>query len=192
MAVGFKTRLRGTGHLRLERAARDLSSAQAKRAYSRGINRVNDKAFTKTRRALADQVGLSQRKTVALGGLRRSRATGAKLSAEIKADSNHISLREFGARQFGYGVRAKPWGQARRFESAFIFAGSPRSGQPVSGGHAFVRTSDESKPIEMMFGPNIAEELTKAEALNAWTVSVGELEARIEHEIRVISKGIVS
>ncbi|ORE90514.1 hypothetical protein ATO13_22451 [Stappia sp. 22II-S9-Z10] len=191
MAI-LSAKLTGDGHRRLANAARDLSGAQTKRAYSRAINRTNDRAFTATKRALADQVGLSQGKVVALGQLRRGRATPAALSAEIKANSNHISLKEFGARQFGYGVRAKPWGEARRFDGAFIFAGSPRSGKPVKDGHAFTRTSGDSHPIEMMFGPNIAEELTKDQSRESWNVAANFLEQRILHEIRVIAKGVVS
>lgn len=162
------------------------------KAFRRALNHTNDKAFTAVKKALAPQVGLTQTKTVELGQVRTRRANFRELSAAIKSDGSHVDLKEFGAKQFSYGVRAKPWGQSRRFEHAFIYAGTLNSGRFVREGSVFHRTSSSSLPIEKMFGPAIPEEMVKGATKDAWESKASEIEARIAHELRVITKGVVS
>lgn len=190
--MALEARIAGDGLPRFQRALRDLGSTNALRAFSRGLNRTGDRAFTSVRRTLAKQVGLSQAKTVALGGLKRRRANLSNMEFKIESEGEHLSLRDFGARQFGYGVRAKPWGTSRRFAGAFIFAGSPRSGQPVRGGHVFVRTGSASYPIQMLFGPAIPNELVRGETAEAFEKATDALADRIRHELRVLTEGVVT
>lgn len=188
----LRIRLKGDGLRKFEKACKDLGSKKAHTAYRRALNRVNDQAFTRTKKALAPQVGLPQNKLVSLGAMRKRRASVGALDAAILSNGPYLSLKEFAARQFGYGTRAKPWGQSRRFPSAFIFAGTPTSGQPVAGGHVFKRTSSKSLPIEKLYGPSIPNEMVKGESVTAWRAAARGLEPRIAHEVKVITKGIVS
>ena len=91
-----------------------------------------------------------------------------------------------------YGVKAKPWGKSRKFKGAFIFAGHAKSGQAIAGGHVFKRSTKASTPIEKMYGPSIPKEMLKDETAEAFEAATGDLANRIAHEIRVISKGVIS
>lgn len=185
-------RLQGQGHIRFRRAVRMLGEGKAKKAFTRALNHTGAIVRTRVIRALAPQVGLSQAKVRQLGAIREQRARASGLEYKIESSGAAISLREFSARQFGYGVAAKPWGQRRRFESAFIFAGHPRSGNPVSGGHVFVRTSSSSFPIKKMFGPAIPKEMVKDESAEAFSDAAARLSPRINHEIRRLTRGVIS
>ncbi|WP_223478735.1 hypothetical protein [Oricola indica] len=186
-------RIEGKGMPRFTEAFQQLGTEKrAHSAYRRGVNRVGRKAFTATRRALAKQVGLSQTKTVALGNIRTTSANFQSLRFLIESTGATLSLKEFSAKQFGYGVRAKPWGRSQRFPHAFIFAGHPKSGRPVAGGHVFKRTGSSSLPIEKLWGPSIPKEIVKDESRDAFQTTARELPDRIRHEIRAMTKGAVT
>lgn len=190
--MAFTLRFTDSNHIRFGDAVAILGEGKARTAFRRGLNRVGNTARTKTIRALAKQVGLPQNKVRSFGAIRTRRANAARLEYSIEATGRAIPLKEFSARQFGYGVRAKPWGTSRRFESAFIFAGSPGSGQFVSNGDVFIRTSSASYPIRKLFGPSIPEEIVKDQSAEAFEDAALDLGPRIAHEVRVITKGIVS
>ncbi|WP_147440338.1 hypothetical protein [Notoacmeibacter ruber] len=81
--------IRGDGIPRFEKAVETLGSrAKATRAFRRGLNRVNATAFTRTKRALAPQVGLSQGKLVRLGAMKKVGARGTNLEAKIVSHGN--------------------------------------------------------------------------------------------------------
>lgn len=188
----------GDGIARFEDAVVLLGSRKrAYKAYGRALKHTGAKGFTQVKRALAPQVGLTQKRTVELGNLSFVRAdlksqNGRTLEVKVKASGNAISLKEFGARQFGYGVRAKAWGVSRRYPSAFIFAGTPGSGNPVMGGHVFKRTTSNSTPIERLWGPAIPKEMVKGASADAWQARAQDLGPRLRHEINVMTRGIVS
>lgn len=129
-----------------------------RRAFSRALNSEGGKIRTQVRRALRIQTG-------AKAGL-ISRATSTRtastsnLSYEIKAEGEHLGLSHFAPRQFGYGVRAKPWGKSQRFEGAFLVGSLSNN--------AFVRTSKSRFPIRKMFGPAIPKEMVKDASLKAF------------------------
>lgn len=164
----------------------------AHKAFRRAINHTGDKARTKVRRSLAKQMGLTQKRLRQLDALHTRRANFGALEYTITGSGKAISLKEFGARQFRYGVRARPWGQSRRFEGTFIFAGNPRSGKFVAGGHVFKRTSGASLPIEKLWGPSVPRELVQAASLQAFEDTARYLGPRIVHELRKLTDGTVS
>jgi hypothetical protein len=183
----------GNNHIRFADAIEALGNATlARRAFAAGLNHTGAKARTQVVRALSKQVGLTQAKVRRLGGIKATRANPQRLGYSIGSTGRHIELKEFSARQFSFGVRAKPWGRSQRFESAFIFAGTPRSGQPIAGGSVFRRTSGESFPIQRLFGPAIPNELVKDESARAFEDASLELGPRIAHEVRRLTRGVVS
>lgn len=186
-------RFADSNHIRFRDAVAMIGEGRARQAFARGVNRTGDKGRTKTIRALASQIGLTQAKVKSFGAIRTIRARpSADIEYRIESTGAKIPLKEFSARQFGYGVRAKPWGKSQKFESAFIFAGHPGSGKPVSKGDVFVRTSGSSYPIRKLFGPSVPEEMVKDQSAEAFQDSALDLGPRIAHEVRVITKGIVS
>lgn len=187
-------RFHGTEHHRFAEAVEKLGSERAAlTAYRRGINRIGDKARNQVQKALAKQVGLSQGALKTHGRYGVSRARALDLAYEISSRGEHLPLRLFGARQFAYGVRAKPWGRSQRFPGVFIFAGTPRSGKPVSAaGDVFHRRTAASLPIERMFGPSVPVEMVKGGSAAAFERTAAELPGRIAHEVRVLTDGIVT
>lgn len=170
--------------------ARVGDTKKAHDAFRRAINHTGSKSKTQVVRALAKQMGVNQ--ALVRKGLAVRRANFDKLEYTITASGRELSLKEFGAKQFGYGARAKPWGNSRRFEGAFIFAGTPGSGQPVAGGHVFKRTDGSaSTPIEKLYGPSVPKEMIKDASADAFTRIADDLPGRIEHEFRRLTDGVV-
>lgn len=92
-----------------------------------------------------------------------------------------MPLKYFAARQFRYGVRAKPWNKPQRFKSAFIV-------QSISG-HVFKREGKARLPIEMLWGPAIPKEMMKEKTVNAFTRSTDGIASRAVHELsRIMSR----
>jgi len=136
----LELRIEGDNHQRFERAVEALGSEkQAWKAARRAVNKTGDKAFTRVKRAAARQVGLTQKKLVELGAIRRRRANFDNLSYEIRSSGKALSLKHFKAKQFSFGVRAKPWGRTQKFYGAFINVGTWRSGVPFDDGHVYRR-----------------------------------------------------
>lgn len=188
----MRVEIEGQGLERFSRAVSALSDKQAQTAYRRAINRVGKQAQTATIRALAPQVGLTQAAVRKHGGIKPKPARSGNLQYEINSQGGYLPLHLFAARQFGYGVRAKPWGTSRRFAGAFIFAGSPNSGKFVGGGAVFRRLTTASRPIEMMFGPAVPKEMVTGNSAEAFINAAGALPDRIAHEVRAITKGVVT
>ena len=187
-------RFQDNEHLRFVEAIGKLGSERAvTTAYRRAINRVGDTARNQVQKALAKQGGLTQGALKAHGRFGVTRAKAADLAYVIASSGNHLPLRLFGARQFAYGVRARPWGRSQRFPGVFIFAGHPRSGQPVNAsGDAFHRSTGASYPIERMFGPAVPVEMVKGASAEAFERTAAELPKRVAHEARVLTDGIVT
>ena len=92
-----------------EVAVQSVGEQAAVRAFSRALNSEGNKVRTQVRRALRQQTG-------AKAGLinsetRTIRSSFANLSYTIEARGDYLGLSHFSPRQFGYGVRAKPWGR---------------------------------------------------------------------------------
>lgn len=161
------------------------------RAYRLAINRKGKKAFTQVKRALAKQTGLTQKKAIELGNIKTYNANFSSLEFTVKTTGSRISLKEFGAKQFSYGVKAKPWGKVRRFEGAFISAGFLNSGSSVNDGHAFIRKSGDSYPIKRLYGPSMPVEIVKDKSKQAFEDVADELPQEIAITLDKLSGGII-
>jgi hypothetical protein len=85
----------------------------------------------------------------------------------IVGTGRHLPLSVFGAKQFSYGVRAKVWGRAQTYRSAFVVG--------RLGGNVFKRTSKARFPIEQLWGPAVPVEMLRDEALAAWEAHRGKV-----------------
>lgn len=169
-----------------------LGEADARKALSRAVNRVTRTVEGRVVRAIAKQSSIPAKIVRASVKSRLSAHKGTgPISGVVIATGEPISLKHFGARQFSFGVRAKIWGEVRRFPGTFIFAGTFRSGKPVAGGHVWQRTSKKSLPIEKQLGPNVPDEMVRSQSLRVYEETVRTmLPARAQHEIgRILDKG---
>ncbi|MCF3935273.1 hypothetical protein L1787_17880 [Acuticoccus sp. M5D2P5] len=191
----LKITLDDRGLKRFRKAVKALGESKAKKAYARALTRTNARAFTQVKRTLPEQVGLNkttQKDFVAMAGLRKVDASGGRLEARIVSTGSALNLKEFGAKQFSWGVSASPWGEKQRFEGAFIFAGRWNSGKPVKDGNVYKRLTAESRPLRPLWGPAIPKEMVRGASKAAWENAAHTLDERIEHEIKQLTKGVVS
>ena len=177
--------------------ARVGDAKKAHHAFRRAINHTGSKARTQVFRALAKQVGLSQRDLKRHGRLRVRRANFDALEYTITSKGRAVPLKYFRAKQFKGGVKASPWGERRFFKGLFINAGTYASGIPVGGGHVFrnsgmlaKRSGRENLP-KMGYGPMIPRELIKEESARAFEDAAQQLGPRVEHEFRRLTDGVV-
>lgn len=144
--------------IHFEAAVARLGEQAATRAFNRALNREGDKIRTRVRRALRQQTGakasLINRET------RSIRSSFSNLTYTIKARGDYLGLSHFSPRQFGYGVRAKPWGRWQRFDGAFLVGSLSNN--------AFVREGRARLPIRKMFGPAIPKEMLKGATREAF------------------------
>lgn len=165
-----------------------IGEGEAHKAFARAINRVTKTVESRVVRAVAKQ------SSIKVAVIRRSIKTqlvspnirhGHALEGKVIATGRPIPLKDFGAKQFSWGVRARVWGRVQRFPGTFIFSGTYRSGKPVGSGHVFHRLTRDSNPIEVMYGPSVPEEMIRDESARVFHQTVGSmLPARISHEIQ--------
>lgn len=176
---------------RFDNQLKAAGETDARKALARAINRTTQSAYSRVVRAIAKQSSIPTaivRKTV-----KRKLAAhnSGDLFGEIYASGRPLSLKVFGAKQFSFGVRAKIYGEWKRFPGAFIWGGNYKSGKAVAGGHVFTNTRMPNKLSgrdnalsEMMTGPSVAEELVKDEAVRVFNHLVETmLPARVSHEL---------
>ena len=144
--------------IRFEAACTRLGGGEARRIFSMTLNKEGRKSFTQLRRALAQQSSIPRGAVNAATRFRS--ATRADLTTITSGSGRHLPLSFFGAKQFSYGVRAKIWGRAQTFPSAFVVA---RYGDGV-----FKRTGAKRFPIEQLWGPSVPAEMLRDEAYAAW------------------------
>jgi len=144
--------------IRFEAACTRLGEGEARRAFSMALNKEGRKAFTQLRRSLALQSSIPRGAVNA--ATRFQGATRATLSTVTAGSGRHLPLSFFGAKQFTYGVRAKIWGRAQTFRSAFVVK--------RYGGGVFKRTGKARFPIEQLWGPAVPVEMMRDEAFAAW------------------------
>ena len=144
--------------VRFEAACTRLGGGEARRIFSMALNKEGRKSFTQLRRALAQQSSIPRGAVNAATRFRS--ATRAELSTITSGSGRHLPLSLFGAKQFSYGVRAKIWGRAQMFRSAFVVK--------RYGGGVFKRTSAKRFPIEQLWGPSVPAEMLRDEAYAAW------------------------
>ncbi len=144
---------------RFEAACTRLGESDARRAFSMALNKEGRKSFTQLRRSLAHQSSIPRGAVNA--ATRFQSATRATMSTVTSGTGRHLPLSFFGAKQFSYGVRAKIWGKAQTFRSAFVVK--------RYGGGVFKRTGKARFPIEQLWGPAVPVEMLRDEAYAAWT-----------------------
>ncbi len=145
--------------IRFEAACHRLGEGEARRAFSMALNKEGRKSFTQMRRTLSRQSSIPRGTVNA--AMRFKGATRATLTTTTSGSGRHLPLSVFGARQFSYGVRAKVWGRAQTYRSAFLIN---RFGNGV-----FKRKGKARFPIEQLWGPAVPVEMLRDEAHTAWT-----------------------
>ncbi len=162
-----------------------LGKGDAHKALARAVNRVTTTLQGRVVRVIAKQSSIKT--AVVRRSIRRELVkpgSNQALEGKIIATGRPIPLDEFNARQFSFGVKAKVWGRVQRFPGTFIFAGTYRSGNPVGNGHVFHRTTRDSHPIEVLYGPSVPEEMVKDESAKVFQSTVAlMLPVRVAHEV---------
>lgn len=153
-------------------------------ALRRGLNHTGRKAFVAVRRAVSKQIRAPQSAIQKYGKLQERRAHHYSLAYSIVSKGGPIPLKYFRPSQTARGVSAAPWGNRKVYKSSFM-AGA-------MGGHVFWRKGKARFPIERIAGPNVPKEMVKDQSAAAFRAVSAELPARIAHEIRVITNGVVS
>jgi hypothetical protein len=151
--------------IRFEAACFRIGESAARQAFSLALNKEGRKAYTAHRRALAEQSSIPRGAVTAAMKFRAS--TRATLETRIIGTGRHLPLSVFGAKRFSYGVRAKVWGRAQTYRSAFVVG--------RFGGNVFKRTSKARFPIEQLWGPAVPVEMLRDEALAAWEAQHGKV-----------------
>lgn len=178
---------RGDGIARLIATADILAGPKKTTALRRAVNHTGRKTFTQVKRTLAKQMGLASQRMLANGRtLRPIPATGASLEFVIRSTGRAVPAKEFKhSASKRNGVTFYPWGVAHRFPSAFEVG--------KFGGNFYRRRGPARFPIERLLGPNINKELVKDATAAAFESVVStSLAPRVEHEVRVITNGVVS
>lgn len=119
------------------------------------------------------------------------KASGATLEYLIIAKGGPIPAKHFRPNQTKKGVSASPWRRRRPYPSAFIVESL---GEHVFWNtHAWSETSERFNKLERIAGPNVPKEMVKDHVAAAFEALVStDLPARLEHEIRVLTDGVVS
>ncbi|MGA0615935.1 phage tail protein [Paracoccus sp. KR1-242] len=164
-----------------EAMVKRANSKQAKLAMVRAINHETAKAHTQVKRVLRDETGIKYGDINSAVKRKRASVSSRRLSSAIIARGGAMPLKYFAARQFRYGVRAKPWNRAQRFDGAFIVK--------TLSGHVFKRSGKKRLPIEMLWGPSLPKEMLREKAVNAFNKATDQIPARAVHEITRIIEG---
>ena len=144
--------------IRFGAACNRLGEGETRRIFSMALNKEGRKSFTSMRRALSVQSSIPR--GAVSQAMRFKGATRSALVTTTSGTGRHLPLSVFGARQFSYGVRAKVWGRAQTFRSAFVVT---RFGNAV-----FKRTGKTRFPIEQLWGPAVPTEMLRDRAYDAW------------------------
>lgn len=162
-----------------------LSSGDQHKALARAVNRTTTMTRTQVIQATVKQSSIPRRIVAGSMDTRQVKpGGGGALQGMIIASGSPVPLKEFNAKQFGYGVKAKVWGKQMRFPGTFIWAGHRNSGKYVGAGHVFARLTSKSLPIEKQLGPSVPEEVVKDQSKAAFERTTAEvLPKRVIHEV---------
>lgn len=176
----------GDGIARMTIALEALAGPRRVAAMRRAINHTGDKTFTRVKRALTKQMGLPSQKLFKDGRtLVKRRAAGGSLEYQIVSGGKAVRMKEFRWRKTKRGITAYPWNVAHHFEPAFVI--------PRYGNNLYLRRTSKRFPIEALYGPNINKELVKdATAAAFLSIVATDLPPRVEHEVKVITNGVIS
>lgn len=154
-----------------------LADGKVQLAMARAVKRIGDQAYGRIVKVLSKQVGTTQ-KAIRKVVIKSPPVPGRRIAYKIMAASPALSLKEFNPKAASGGVVAGPWGNRRVFPRAFI--------SDVKGGHVYARKGVQRLPIRKLWGPSIAKELLKDQALAEFEKAVAELPARLRHELEAI------
>ena len=131
-------------------AVRKMGAGQVRQIGVYALNQIGGKMNTQVKRQTVKQLGVSYAQ--AGGGWDVMQANMGDLSFKITGSGKYMGVGEFGARQFSYGVRARPWGKARVFPRAFI-----------QGGAVLARLGPERYPIKALWAGSIPREMERTD-----------------------------
>lgn len=160
-------------HARFGDKLKLVADRDAKRIFSRALNRGGDQARTQVKRSLVKQTGIKY--GLINKAVETIRANPGNLAYTLTATGNETNLSLFGATQRKKGVSAAPWKKRRIFRSTFIVA--------AYGGKVYKRMGDDRGPVEQLWGPNIARELVREPTINEWHKVGPFVINRVEHEL---------
>lgn len=194
--AGLTLKWSGNGIAQIDAALTNVSSGRARAGLRRAINHTGDRTFTAVKRALAQQVGLSQQALFSNGRtIKRFRASNATMQYVIATSGRAIPMMEFKPSvSRTRGVRVKMWDQRFHFPHAFQIGAGARwgSGNLRSGG-IYQRLTKSRFPLEALLGANINKELVKdMVAATFEQVVSSRLPARTAHEISRLTNGAFS
>lgn len=200
----------GNGMALLEEATHTLGSrGKALVAFNRAINRTGRTVGNEAGRILSKQAGLPMRTGPKAMRREVERSTTQTLTYTIIAQGGDIGLKYFKPRETAMGVSAAPRNSRAVYVGSFMRAGwwPERVSKPSWNGHVFYRKGDGhsyaglrskgAKRVGTKFkkaksGLTIPNEVMQGVVAQAWREGARRLQPRIEHEVRVITKGIVS
>lgn len=113
--------------------------------------------------------------------MRFSSARRNRLETRITGTCRHLPLSVFKPRQFSYGVRAKVWGNAQPYRSAFLVKGY--------GNEAFKRVGKARLPIERLWGPAVPTEMLRDEAVAVWQGQLPAIDAEAKRLVGLLLGG---
>lgn len=128
------------------------------------VRQSGRKAQVPWRRATAKQAGVKVRR-VQRATKTKNYAQGSDFLFEMRVRDQWTYLTEFGPVQTDEGIEASPWGDRQVFKGTF-FAGVDYEGGSHMG--VFVRKSDDRLPIRQLYGPNVAVEGSRDEAVEVF------------------------
>lgn len=208
----------GSGLAQLEEATRILGSeGKAKVAFSRAINRTGRTVGTEAGRILSKQTNLPMHTGPKAMRRKVERSTPQSLMYVINAQGGPISLKYFKPRETRKGVSAAPRNSRQVYASTFMRAGwwPKRVEKPAWNRQVFSRVNDGHSYNYARIHPDVVSgrlkrgrvgtkfrkeksdvviplEVVQGAVAEAWREGARRLQPRIEHEVRVITKGIVS
>lgn len=184
----------GDGIARIQVAMDTLASPRKYAGLRRAINHTGDKCYTIVKRTLTKQMGLSSQKLFKDGRtLVKRRASGGHFEYQIVSGGRAVRANEFRHHIHGKGITFYPWGNKHNIRSAFVINRGAAWAKGTLKNTNFYRRRTKSRfPLEALYGPNLNKELVKDATAAAFYQVAGQLPARVEHEIRVITNGVVS
>ncbi|MCF6200008.1 MAG: phage tail protein [Hyphomicrobiaceae bacterium] len=175
----------GDGVARMNTALEAIEGPRRRKAFRRALNHTGNKTFTQVKRAVSKQMNVKQRLVVQR--LKKWPAHGGGMSFAITSSGKAFTLKDVNGTKVSKkrGVTASPWGNRKTFSHAFAIK--------RWDGNIFQRKGKSRFPIFKLLGPNINKQLVKDESAAAFQrVVATELPLRLEHEIKVITNGVLS
>lgn len=166
--------------IKYEATVKRVGEGAANKAFSRALNHEGRKTYTAVKRALRKQTSIPAKEINASTKVSPARVNN--LSFAIKGRGRHLGLDVFKARQFGYGVRAKVWGEFQKYPHAFIV--------PAYSNRVFIRQSKDRFPLRQMWGPAVPKEMLKDATKETFEAKSINVLKRASHELdRILTVG---